>query len=710
MIHGQDEFSIPLDGAIYEKTQALPTVPANLEGEEAYRWWLKNVYRGDKMRQFSVRAILSGMLIGGVMSVSNLYVGLKTGWGLGVTITACIIAYAVFKSLEAIIPAYRKDPFTILENCTMTSAASAAGYLSTAGLVSSIPALYLTTGRPLAAWEMIVWLISTTTLGVFMVVPLKRQLINIEQLPFPSGTATAATLKGLHTKGGKAVQQAKALFICAVVSSALKIWVDAWAPIMKWLGHKLARPQLGESLANYALPDTFPLFPGKLARNLMDYYTIGCEGSVILMAAGAIMGIRVGVSLLVGTVFFYGILAPILEAYKVIEIIPGGSAFRSISAGWVLWPAVGLMVTAALTSFALRWRTIIRAFSGLTSIFNQSAKKDNLSARVEIPTWWFLVGIGLAGSSCVILGYILFDIRWWMSVLAVGITFILSIVAARATGETDITPISAMGKITQLTYGVIAPSNTTTNLMTASITAGASAQSADLLTDLKAGYLLGASPRWQTIAQLFGVIAGALVCVPIYTIIVKTPAFNPDAPGAQSATLDTKTETSSGGMPISSSQTSGNHESPDEDLQTNLLTKEFPAPSAAVWKSVAELLAKGLKELPPGSMIGMIVGGILGIIISLAEEFLPRRYIKWIPSATGLGIAGIIPAYNSISMFIGALAAWIWMKIHNKSGEDYIISGSSGLIAGESLTGVAINLWQAGPAIGSAIWRFFLGG
>ncbi len=98
----------------------------------------------------------------------------------------------------------------------------------------------------------------------------------------------------------------------------------------------------------------------------------------------------------------------------------------------------------------------------------------------------------------------------------------------------------------------------------------------------------------------------------------------------------------------------------------------------------------------------MLVGGVVGILISLAEEFLPKRYIKWIPSAMGLGIAGVIPAYSSISMFIGAFAAWSWLKIHNKSAEDYTIPGSSGLIAGESLTGMAINFWKAAPAIGAA--------
>ena len=120
---------------------------------EAARWWLDNVYAGDHAVQLTPRAVISGMLIGGVMSISNLYVGLKTGWGLGVTITSCIIAYAVFTFLERIVPAYRDRPFSTLENYTMSSAASAAGYMSSAGLVSAIPALYLTTGRLLTWWE-----------------------------------------------------------------------------------------------------------------------------------------------------------------------------------------------------------------------------------------------------------------------------------------------------------------------------------------------------------------------------------------------------------------------------------------------------------------------------------------------------------------------------------------------------------------------------
>src|SRR6185436_9931891 len=114
------------------------------------------------------------------------------------------------------------------------------------------------------------------------------------------------------------------------------------------------------------------------------------------------------------------------------------------------------------------------------------------------------------------LGHYFFGIAWWMGVLAVLVTFLLSIVAARATGETDVTPVGAMGKITQLMYGVLSPSNVTASLNT------------NLLTALKSGYLLGGNPRKQTISQLFGVLAGTLVCVPVYALVARPEKLGTD--------------------------------------------------------------------------------------------------------------------------------------------------------------------------------------
>jgi len=87
--------------------------------------------------------------------------------------------------------------------------------------------------------------------------------------------------------------------------------------------------------------------------------------------------------------------------------------------------------------------------------------------EIEVPGSWFAAGLAVSGIGIVAVQVFDFSITWWMGTLSVIMSFFLSVVACRATGETDITPIGAMGKITQLTYGIIAPSNITANLMTA---------------------------------------------------------------------------------------------------------------------------------------------------------------------------------------------------------------------------------------------------
>ena len=522
----EDEFELEGETAAEAAADAAASPaalhpPAGLSEEEEQAWWMKNVYCGDRMPQLTVRALVAAAGIGALMSISNLYVGLKSGWGLGVTITAAVMAYALFKSLETILPRLRKNPLSMLENCTILSAASASGAISSAGLVSAIPALYLCTGHAMSVGQMMGWLACVATLGCFMAVPLKRQLVNIDKLPFPSGMATAETLRSLHSTGAKAMQQAKTLLLCGVVGALVKFWGEAWEPIMSglWSRHQW---QWCERLAKWAPPSSYPLYPGNSANYLLKRYAIGFEPSTIFIAAGAIMGIRVGISMLVGMVVFFGVLGPTMDHLGVLKYSPEVSAFRSV-VSWTLWPAVALMVTAGLTNFALRWRLIARAMGELTAIFGRR-REGQSPANAEVPMAWFVFGAGVAGTACVLLGVQFFGISWWMGVLAVLLTFVLSIVAARATGETDTTPIGAMGKITQLTYGVVDPGNLQTNLMTAAITAGAASHSADLLQSLKTGYLVGANARKQAIAQLFGILVGVLVCVPVYAIIVRNAA------------------------------------------------------------------------------------------------------------------------------------------------------------------------------------------
>ncbi len=197
--------------------------------EEIERHWFENVYAGDRMPQLTPRSLIMGMLLGMIMACSNVYVGLKSGWGVGVAITSCIMAWSIFSVLQTTLygawgvlvralPQWLNPhrswmtrafpPYSILENNAMQSCASAAGAITGAGLVNAIPALLMLNPNVLPAdfnhrcFILIPWLAVVAWLGVFLAVPTKRQLINIEKLTFPSGTAAATTLRSLHGAGG----------------------------------------------------------------------------------------------------------------------------------------------------------------------------------------------------------------------------------------------------------------------------------------------------------------------------------------------------------------------------------------------------------------------------------------------------------------------------------------------------------------------------
>ncbi len=599
-------------------------MPSEIEAE-----WFEKVYRGD-MPQLTVRAVLMGFLLGGVMSLSNLFIGLKTGWGLGIAITACILSYTFGAFLRRI--GLLHSNLSILENNCMQSTASSAGYSTGSTMVSAVSALLLIQGHHLPFWTLMSWTVLLAILGVFLAIPMKRQMINIEQLPFPSGIAAAETLRSLYAEGESAAGKAKSLGGAAIIGALVAFMREnriAW-----WPGF-LKIPGMLQ-------------FPGTLSGQSLASWTISFEFSGIMVAAGAIIGMKAAWSMLAGGILNYFLISPYIYEQGIIREL----GFKNIVA-WSLWGGTALMVSSGLLTFAFQWRTVLRALAGTGKMFRRASgsktdpKLKGMDA-IEVPGSWFIIGVAVSGAGIVAVQVLDFSISWWMGALSVFMTFFLSVVACRATGETDITPIGAMGKITQLSYGMLARSDIQANLMTAGVTAGAAASSADLLTDLKSGYLLGANPRKQFIAQFFGVFAGAAVIVPAFYLLVPTP----DVLG-------------------------GN---------------EFPAPGAQVWKGVAELLANGLTSLHSSARIALAVGAAAGILLAILERFAPGRVRRFLPSAMGFGLAFVIPFWNTLSMFIGALAAYL---LRNTAAEEYRIPVASGVIAGESLVGVFVAIFSA---------------
>jgi OPT family oligopeptide transporter len=592
---------------------------AEMTADEKERLWVETVFAGQRARQLTVRAVITGMLLGALMAVSNLYVNLKTGWSLGVTITAAILAFGVWNLIRKIFPSL--DEFGVLENNAMQSVASAAGYMTGGGTVAAIPALMMISGYRFDPVWMMIWIGAIAFLGVFVAIPLKRQLINIEELRFPTGVASAETVLSLHAEGGDARTKARALGFSAAIGAIVAVLRDGFE----------------------VFPARFALF-GKTAAS----YTIEADASLIMIGVGAIMGLRAVLSQLAGALLCYGVLAPWARDQGAIV---GELKYKTIVA-WSVWIGSTMMLTAGLLHFAFQWRSIRRALVDLARLFKPSAlpTDDDPVDKVEVPTTWFVYGFVIFGAITIWLEHHLFAIPIWMGILTVLLSLVIGIVAARSTGETDTTPGSALGKLVQLIFGALHPGNVTTNLMTAQATAGVAIHSSDLLTDLKSGYILGAKPRHQFFAQFFGVIAGTLVVVPVYTLLI------PDVSAI-------------GG-------------------------DKYPAPAAQTWAAVAKMMAQGIESIHPTARIGLVAGGIVGIVLVLLERALPKHK-RFIPSPIAFGLAFTMPAWNSVSMALGGLAAWALETKRPKLAALFVIAASSGLIAGESLVGALVGIASA---------------
>ena len=205
----------------------LPVAGFQGTPEEIERQWFEQVYtgRGDSMLQLTWRAVLMGSLLGGVLSLTNLYIGLKAGWGFGVAIAACILSYSLWTAMLK--AGLVKTQMTVLENNCMQSTASSAGYSTGGTLISAFAAYMMLNPERLPIPFMLGWVFFLAVLGVTMAIPMKRQMINVEQLRFPSGIAAAETLRALHSHGDKAMRSAKALGIAGLLAGLNQFWADA---------------------------------------------------------------------------------------------------------------------------------------------------------------------------------------------------------------------------------------------------------------------------------------------------------------------------------------------------------------------------------------------------------------------------------------------------------------------------------------------------
>jgi len=560
--------------------------------------------------QLTWRAVLTGCLLGGLIASMNMYLGLRIGITEGGSLLAAILSFGLFTAMKP------RKPFSVLETNISQTAGSGAGSMpSAAGLLAPIPAMAML-GEPVPWYALLWWSLAVAYLGVFFAVPLRRHYVVIEKLRFPTGTATANTIVAMYAKAGEALAQARVLLIVGGCAGAYAV-ASYFVPYLE----DIPTAWIGSAAITTAVAWGFKPYVGPM-----------------MLGAGILVGPRVGISCALGSIAAWGVVGPLAKAQG---WAPGNKLSYSDGArGWILWCGAAIMVAEALVALLMSWRTFASAFKRVDADGVSTDNRDE-----DIPNHWWMIGLLLATVVATVIAQIVFHIPWWMTIVAVALSAVLANVAVRSTGETDWNPIGGMGKVTQLAFGGLSPGSTTTNLMAAGITGAGASQAGDMMHDLKAGYLLGASPRKQFIAQLAGIAAGVCFVVPLYYLF--DAAFHVGAP-----------------------------------------TSDLPAPAAHAWKAVAVVLSQGLGALPHNAEYGALAGGIFGASLPVIRKLWPKA-APYVPSGLGFGLAFLIPEPKYfVTMFIGSMFLVWWQRRRPAQAGRFMYPVACGLIAGEGLMGV----------------------
>lgn len=679
------------------------------------------------IRQITLRATLVGLAIGSLVLISNFQFGLQTGWVSMMSMPSALLGCAFFRKIW---PRLRPDdpPFTDVETVYVQSMAIAVGTGPLAyGFVGVIPAIekFLTAeesgftreqGQLFTLSQLLAWSCALAFFGVFFAVPLRKQVVVREKLPFPSGSATAVLIAVLNDS--EILQEVSRREVLEMRTRRLDECSEVLipddvpeAPASSYGVFDAQQSAEGEAntyneninmlsktffvssvytIASYFLPilRSIPLFGSYLSDN----YLWNFQPSPAYIGQGIIMGLPTVSYMLFGCVLGWAILAPVARHAGWVPSDAGVDDWERGVHGWILWCSLSIMVVDSVVGFiVVTVKSIIKFWltddkAGLladvwedsfesmlleeermiNSRRNTEASQPRNTVKLvyndqdhevapEHLVKYTTVISGLIFSSimCVIFIIYLFGIDVipiYAMISALVIALFLSILGIRALGETDLNPVSGIGKLSQLIFALIAPrhqpGSVLLNLVAGGVAEAGAQQAGDLMQDLKTGHLLGASPKAQFVAQLLGASWSVVMSSIMYMCYNKV------------------------------------YHIPD---------KQFRIPTAIVWIDCARLVTG--KGLPDKALECAIILGFVFGILSLIKNCYRGSEYKWllyIPSGVAVGVGIYNTPSFTIARFIGGLASSIWL--HKRKGDlgakTKIIVFSSGLILGEGVCSI----------------------
>ena len=614
-----------------------------------------------RVPQLTFRAILLSIVLAVILAAANAYLGLFAGLTIATAIPAAVVSMGVLRLLGG---------GTILENNIVQTGASAGSSIA-AGVIFTIPALVI-----LGYWDdfQYSWVLAIAglggLLGVLFSVPLRRTMIVEEPLPFPEGKAAAEVLKAGENPG----PGLKILGVSAVIGGLFK---------------------LAAASGLRMLPDT-AAGAGFMGRYL-GY--MGTNLSPALLGVGYIVGLNIGIVVLSGSILSWHIAIPLYHAFfqgndpALAASIAGASAEDAAFAIWsakVRYLGVGAMLVGGIwTLFSLRKSLVSGIRSGIAA-----ARKGSGAAIAEterdLPMKWMLVALVAFVLPLALLYQAIVD-QWTVSIpmtvimIVAGFLFVsVSAYLAGLVGSSN-NPVSGITIATILFASVVlmlmlgreSQIGAVAAIMIGAVVCCAAAVGGDNLQDLKAGYLVGATPWKQQLMLGIGAFSCALIMAPVLDLLAE--AYGIGAPTAE-------------------------HPNP------------LSAPQATLMASVARGMFGG--ELP-WDMIA--IGGVVGALIIAIDGWLKSRNSSFRVPVLAAAIGIYLPLELMVPIFLGGLLAYLVERRHGVVGtKDESLRDrihrpgtlfAAGLITGEALMGIfiAIPIVTSGRADVLALpeqWQF----
>lgn len=495
-----------------------------------------------QMREFTLRPVVVGSLLGILFGASSLYLVLKTGLTVSASIPVAVISITLFRLLSKI---GMRDA-TILENNVVQTGGSA-GESIAFGVGVTMPAIMIL-GFDLEFWRVMMVAVLGGLLGILMMIPLRRALIKDQHgiLKYPEGTACAQVLIAGASAESRAV---------AVEHGTAKVSNDDSAALQ---GGKIISIGFVIGFMYNTFMQVFSFWKGEPHKDMPDSVlkggSIALENNPALLGVGYIIGPYIAGIMMAGGVLSYLVLIPMIKFFGEGLPVPlapelsktiGEMGPGEIRGAYILYIGAGAVAAAGMISLARSLPTIWHGLqSGLADLRGGSTGEGNSSlprTDQDLSMKWVVVGvIGLIAAIMLIpqLGLSVFSnpvVSFLGAILIIVLGFLFVTVSSRLTGEvgSSSNPISGMTVatllITCLVFLLLGWTTPDPYFVTALSIGGivciAASNGGTTSQDLKTGFLVGGTPKHQQKAILIGALASALVLGPLLIFLNDSKTY-----------------------------------------------------------------------------------------------------------------------------------------------------------------------------------------